>query len=332
MTRTKNGEPAGLVTNIQKYTIHDGPGIRTEIFFKGCNMRCLWCSNPETINLKQQLGIFPSKCLTYDVCGECAKRCPVEGYSPVCHDEFGVLSHVQYDPACATCFKCADLCPTRAIILWGRPMTVNELMKIIEEDRSFYERSGGGVTLSGGDVMIQWEFAEMLLEACVAAGIHTCVETALHCLPEHMEIVYKHTDLVITDIKHMDTKVHREYTCVGNEFILQNIRRTVELSKKLVIRTPVVMGYNDDEANIRATGAFIRDELQGKILQYQLIPYRKLGIEKYDSLGMTYPMDDYVPPDRETWESELTRLADMLVNEYGIPAVAGAATVLNVES
>ena len=349
MTDNSNSEPAGLISNIQKYTIHDGPGIRTEIFFKGCNMRCIWCSNPETIGQKPQLGVYPSKCLSLSKCGYCLRECPakqgdgslalpsgtLEGEtrepSPcLIHDENGILSSIRMIPECDGCLKCADICPSRAITLWGMLTTADELMRIIEEDRSFYERSGGGVTLSGGEVMLQWEFAVVLLQRCKRAGINTCVESALNCPPEHMEAVYEYTDLVITDIKHMDTKKHLEYTGAGNELILRNIRRTVELGKKLVIRTPVVMGYNGDEANIRATGAFIRDELDGKIMQYQLLPYRKMGTEKYDSLCKDYPMGDYAPPEREIWESELKRLADMLVSEYGLPAVAGSGKKLQM--
>jgi pyruvate formate lyase activating enzyme len=212
-------------------------------------------------------------------------------------------------------------------------MTLGELMRIIEEDRSFYDRTGGGVTLSGGEVMLQWEFAETLLKTCKDAGINTCVETALNCPSEHMEAVYEHADLVIADIKHMDAKKHLEYTGAGNELILSNMRRTVQLGKALVVRTPVVMGYNGDDANIRATGAFIRDELRGNcggIVQHQLLPYRKMGTEKYDSLRQEYPMGDYSPPERETWERELKRLAALLASEYGLPAVAGSSSKLKV--
>ncbi|MDR0490356.1 MAG: glycyl-radical enzyme activating protein [Oscillospiraceae bacterium] len=324
MTKNKDGEPIGLITNIQKYTIHDGPGIRTEVFFKGCNMRCLWCSNPETISLSQQLGVYPSKCLSLKKCGYCVKECPETGRSPICHDENGILKAINMIPECDGCHKCADACYSRAIKLWGEFMTPGELMKIIEEDRSFYNRTGGGVTLSGGEVMLQWEFAEILLNVCKDAGINTCVETALSCPLEHMEAVYRHTDLVITDIKHMDTKKHREYTGAGNELILRNIKRTVEVGKKLVVRTPVVMGYNADEANILATGAFLSRELGGGILQYQLLPYRKMGTEKYGSLGQAYPMGGYAPPERETWERWLENLADLLISHYNLPVAVGS--------
>lgn len=202
-------------------------------------------------------------------------------------------------------------------------MTVPELLKIVIEDRSFYQKTGGGVTLNGGEVMVQWEIAVMLLEACKKTGINTCVETALNCPTAHMDAVYAFTDLVIADIKHMDTDIHKDITGVGNELILENIRRTVDLGKKLVIRTPVVPGYNADEASMRAIGRFIREELDNKIIQYQLLPYRKMGTEKYDSLGLKYPMGDYQPSDRRVWEVELLRLAEIMNREYAVPTVAG---------
>jgi pyruvate formate lyase activating enzyme len=203
-------------------------------------------------------------------------------------------------------------------------MPLPPLMKIIEEDRLYYERTGGGVTLTGGEAMLQWEFARMLLGSCRKSSINTCVETALLCPREHMESVYEFTDLVITDIKHMDTKKHKECTGAGNELILSNIIRTAELKKKLLIRTPVIPGYNGDEENIRSIGAFIRDELGGGVVQYQLLPFRKMGTEKYASLGLPYPMGDCAPPERAGWEANLANLADMLVNEYDLPAVAGS--------
>ena len=321
------GEPCALVSNIQKYTIHDGPGIRTAIFFTGCTMHCLWCSNPETIASTSQLGAYPAKCLSLEKCGRCVKVCPEKG-TPFEFDENGVLKTVHMTDACTGCFKCTDECPPRALKRWGDLMTIPELMKQIIEDRSFYQRTGGGVTLNGGEVLVQWEVAAMLLEECKKAGINTCVETALNVPAEQMEAVYRYTDLVITDIKHMDTDKHREYCGAGNALILENIKRTAALGKKLVIRTPVVPGYNGDEKNIRAIGAFIKDELDNKIVQYQLLPYRRLGIEKYDALGIPYPMGDYRPPERSEWEQKLLRYADILVNEYDIPAVPGSSSKL----
>lgn len=321
------GEPCALVSNIQKYTIHDGPGIRTAIFFTGCTMRCLWCSNPETIGMASQLGAYPAKCLSLNKCTRCIKVCPENG-KPLEFDENGVLKAVHMIDACVGCFKCAEECPPRALKRWGELMTIPEMLKSVFEDRSFYQRTGGGVTLNGGEVLVQWEAAAMLLEECKKAGINTCVETALNVPAAHMEAVYSFTDLVITDIKHMDTEKHKVFCGAGNELILGNIKSTVALGKKLVIRTPVVPGYNGDEENIRKTAAFIRDELCNKIVQYQLLPYHKMGTEKYESLGIPYPMGEYQPPERSEWEQELLRLCDILVNEYGIPAVAGSSSKL----
>jgi len=322
LNKTVTGEPCALVSSIQHYTIHDGPGIRTAVFFTGCTMRCIWCSNPETIEPYQRLGVYPARCLSKHKCGYCIEACPLDG-APIEFDDEGVLSALKMEKECSDCLKCSEVCPPRAIKLWGEQMTIPELIKIVESDRNFYDRSGGGVTLNGGEVMLQWEFSEMLLKECKKAGIHTCVETALHCPQEHMEAVYNHTDLVISDIKHMDSETHKKYTGVGNELVLSNLKKTVSLGKKLVIRTPVVPGYNGDERSIRAIAAFIRDELQGEIIAWQLLPFRKLGTEKYESLMLSYPMDDYTPPERSEWESELTRLAAMIKDEYGLPAEAG---------
>ena len=324
------GQPCGLVTNIQKYTIHDGPGIRTEIFFKGCPMHCLWCSNPETLSPRQQLGVYPKKCLGVEKCGYCLKACPLGTEMPI-QFEKGQLQPVVMTGACRDCLACADACPAKALMVWGKKMTVDELMKVIVEDRSFYARTGGGVTLNGGEVMLQWEFAELLLQACRQAHIHTCVESALYCPPEHLERVLKYTDLLITDIKHMDTDVHKALTGVGNERILDNIRLAARMGMRMVVRTPVVPDRNNSEENIRAIAAFLRDEVGGAVIQYQLLPYRKMGTEKYETLGMPYPLgEDYKPPERAEWEARLLELKRIVREEYGVPAEAGSSQKLPV--
>ncbi len=307
----------GIITNIQKYTIHDGPGIRTEIFFKGCPLHCLWCSNPEDMESRSQLGFYPTKCIGTEHCGWCRKACP----APPENRHVSVLFPSQQ---CSSCLRCAEVCPSGAIKLWGKRYTVQQLMDEILKDMAFYERSGGGVTLNGGEVLLQWEFAAELLKACREQHIHTCVESALHVPTEHMEQVLAYTDLVIADIKHMDTEAHRRITGAGNEQILNNLKRIAALDIPLVIRTPVCIGYNGEEANIRAIGAFLRDELQGKILQYQLLPYRRMGTEKYACLQKAYPMENYAAPEREKWEANLRALAELLRTEYSLPAVEGS--------
>ena len=323
----EKGEHCGLVFNIQSYTIHDGPGIRTEVFFKGCPLRCPWCSNPEGIYPVPQLGIYPSKCLSLSKCGFCVSDCPAEE-KPLRFDENGVLCGMEKADICRDCLRCADACPAGAVIVWGQKMTVVELMARFEKDRAYFEKTGGGVTLSGGEVLLQWEFAAELLQACKAAGIHTCVESALHVPAAHLDAVLPFTDLFITDIKHLDSAVHKRLIGVGNELILKNICHVAARGVSMVIRTPVVPGYNDDEENILAIGKFIKEQLGSAVIQYQLLPYRKMGTEKYATLCEAYPMGDYVPPERSEWEPNLLHLRDLLVETYGIPAVAGSAEKL----
>ena len=318
-----SGEPYGLIYNIQKYTIHDGPGIRTEIFMKGCPMNCIWCSNPESQNPLPEIGVYKSKCISKEKCGSCIDACPRKNSSPLVFEN-GFIHSVNTDDECRKCLICVDECPGRAIMLWGKKMTIPELMNIIEEDRSFYERSGGGVTLNGGEVMMQWEFAMNLLKACKEAGINTCVESALICKEEHMDSVLEFTDILITDIKDMDTERHLKYTGVGNEIILENIKHAAEIGTKIVLRTPIVPKHNDDIDGLRKIAKFINENLRDNIIQYQLLPYRKMGTEKYETLNRPYPMGDFVPPEREVWESNLLEITEILKSEYDIPIVAGS--------
>lgn len=318
-----------IITNIQHYTIHDGPGIRTEIFFKGCTLHCPWCSNPETINKVREIGVYPSKCMTKEKCSWCIKVCPLEG-KPLVFSDDGLISKVNIIDRCIDCFACADECPNHAIKIWGDIKTLDDLMSVIKSDKDFYDRTNGGVTLNGGEVLVQWEFARELLKQCKADNINTCVETALNVPWEHAESVFEYTDLVITDIKHMDRDIHKKLTGVSNDLILSNIEKTARMGKKLVIRTPVIAGYNNSEENIRATAEFICNNLERKIIAYQLLPFRRMGTEKYNSLLRPYPFENYKAPEREEWEADLLHLEKMLKEEYGLPAVAGSSKKLDI--
>jgi pyruvate formate lyase activating enzyme len=311
----------GTVTNIQHFTIHDGPGIRTEVFLKGCPLHCRWCSNPETIQARPEIGVYSSRCIGIDKCGACLASCPV------C-DKGVFLRHGQRITGidrdiCTGCMKCAEACPADALTSWGQLMSVDEVMVEIRADSPFYERSGGGVTLSGGEALAQWRFAREILRQCHDEKIHTCLETALHCGSNILEELYPFADLIISDIKHMDAGKHREYTGVGNERVLRNLEITVAMDKPLIVRVPVIPGHNDDEANIRATTKFIVERLNNKVLQVQLLPYRPLGVEKYTSIGKPYLMAPQSPADLGRRDAQLCLLVE-LMRSYGVPAVAGA--------
>lgn len=312
----------GYVFNIQKYTIHDGPGIRTEIFLKGCPLKCKWCSNPESMGIHPEVGVYSSRCIGIDKCGCCLKVCP-ELSKGTLVAKGNYISGINRN-VCSRCLKCTDACPSNALMVWGKSLTVESVMKTILSDSEFYEKSGGGVTISGGEPLVQWGFTFELLKECLKNGIHTCLESSLHVRPEILEQTYPVTDMFITDIKHMNSEKHREYSGVGNELILNNITKTVEANKQLIIRIPVIPGHNDSEENIKATARFISDRLGNRVTQVQLLPYRQLGVEKYESLGLRYGMNGFQTPPREVWEQNILLLVDVM-KSYGILAVAGSS-------
>ncbi len=320
------GSLTGIVFNIQRFTVHDGPGIRTEVFLKGCPLRCLWCSNPESQKVHPQVGVYPDRCIGVDKCGFCISACPVEAGGAFIVEDNRVTG-INRD-VCTDCLRCAEECPAmKTLEIYGKEMTVEEVMEVVLADRDFYEKSGGGVTLSGGEVFVQPEFSLALLEACKRRGLHTCVESSLHCKPDLLDRLYPFVDLVITDIKHMDPSEHKRLTGVGNERILENIRKTARGGMPLVVRIPIVADHNNSEENIAATARFIAKELDNKVKQVQLIPYRELGLEKYQSLGMDYPMGDFQAPAREAWEKNIRALVEQM-KSYGVPAVAGTSNKL----
>ena len=312
--------PKGVVFNIQHFTIHDGPGIRTEVFLKGCALKCKWCSNPESIKMKQEIGVYASRCIGVDKCGYCLDACP-KCDRGVFYRHDNRIAGIDQD-ICTNCLKCADACPSDAIVVWGNLISVKDVMAEVMGDMAFYEKSGGGVTVSGGDPLIQWQFTQEILKQCRDKNIHTCLETELHCRASLLDELYPYTDMVITDIKHMDPQKHREYTGVDNNLILENIIKTVEMKKQLIIRIPVVPGHNNSKDNIKATAEFITEKLSNNLLQLQLLPYRPLGLEKYDSLNMDYPMADLKSHDITAQKAELDHLVE-LMKSYGIRAVAG---------
>lgn len=313
-----NEEVFAYVTNVQRFTIHDGPGIRTELFLKGCSLRCEWCSNPETYERYPQVGVDSKKCIC---CGYCLEICANHGRNAL-RIEDGKIAAIDRN-LCDNCLLCAEECMSGALSVWGKKMTVEEALRIIRRDINFYERSGGGVTISGGEALLQWQFCRDLLKQCKEEGIHTCVETALHVNPKAIDEVAPYVDLFITDIKQMDSDIHKKYTGVGNKLILENIKKIVAMDKPLIIRTPIIPGFNAYEENIEATAEFIVKELGNKPIQVQLLPYRPLGVEKARTLSIPVQMKDMLIEDRENFDNQIRGFVKQMTDK-GIRAIAGS--------
>lgn len=278
----------GIVFDIKKYSIHDGPGVRTTIFLKGCPLSCWWCHNPESQSTLPEIIFRPARCIG---CGECVKACPKEAISATAK---GLKTDLFL---CDRCGICADVCPAEAREMTGRTMSVEEVMKEIRKDIIFYDESGGGVTFSGGEPLIQPKFLIELLQACGREEIHRTVDTTGFTSAETILKVAEHTDLFLYDLKHMDPEEHKKYTGVSNEIILKNLRLLAEKGAGLNIRFPVIPGVNDDEGNIRHTADFVRS-LPGN-QKMNILPYHKAGIDKYDKLGMSYQLEDTEEPSGE---------------------------------
>lgn len=308
----------GNVFNIQRYTIHDGPGLRTELFLKGCPLCCDWCSNPEGFNPSIQPGVYRKKCLGEKICTDCVNACPKTG---VLRFERGKLSFIDRR-RCTNCMKCQEVCPSDAIKAWGKWMSVDECMKVIVRDKGYYEKSGGGVTVSGGESLLQAGFVRALFVACHEEGIQTCCETTFYCNWSQIEKVLPHTDLFIVDLKHMNRNIHKERTGVFNDRILENLRKICSVGKPLALRIPIIPKFNDDMENIKASVSFINEELNGKVDVVQLLSYMRLGEEKYDSLGIDYPMKG-LRMNRPAFQRRMVKYADYF-NENGIFCTVGA--------
>lgn len=264
----------GIVTDIQRFSTHDGPGIRTTVFLKGCNMHCFWCHNPETIQCKPQLRFDPSKCIG---CGDCAAVCTRHGH------EFTPEAHDLHRENCVACMACARTCYSGALQAVGKEMTVEELYGAIAEDEAFYRNSGGGVTLSGGEVSMQRDFAVEVLKKCKANGIHTAIESNLSMDWNYLAPLIDEVDLVMTDIKCMDDAQHMEATGVSLVRVLQNIAKLDEIGKPFIVRTPVIPDFNDSEDNITATAFMLKPFRH--LQYYELLTYNPLGEEKAELVG-----------------------------------------------
>lgn len=308
----------GIIFNIQRYTINDGPGIRTEIFMKGCPLKCRWCSNPESQRAAIEPGVYSSKCISEDKCGLCITACRQQALLFAGGNIAGIDRS-----RCIGCMKCAAACPSEAVRAWGEKMSLDEVMAVIEKDRAFYEKSGGGVTVSGGEPLVQKDFTRSILKACCETGIHTCLESTFCTDRETVEAAAEYADLLISDIKHMDSEVHKKYTGAGNEKILANLKRLAACGHDMILRIPVIPGTNDDMENIIKTADYIEDNIGDRLRTLQLLSFMRMGEEKCRSLDRAYEMDS-LQFDREEFQQRVKDIAEYF-NSRGIHCVVGTA-------
>jgi pyruvate formate lyase activating enzyme len=292
----------GIVFNIQRYSIDDGPGVRSTVFMKGCPLTCLWCSNPES-----QCGL-PEVTYRYTSCkrcGTCVGVCPEHA---VTLDDDGV--HIDRKK-CTVCGECVRNCLPEALQISGKKMTVDEVFKVVKKDADYYEASGGGVTASGGEILAQADFIAALFKKCKEAGYHTNADTSGFGDPAALEKILEYSDLVFFDLKHMDPVKHEEYTGQTNELILKNLGLVVKKGVPVVIRVPLIPGYNNSDENLRALAEKVAETAKDAVVN--LLPYHRYGANKYRMLDMTYQLET-VP---ELTPDELIH-AKEVIESYGL--------------
>ena len=287
----------GMVTEIQRFSLNDGPGIRTTVFLKGCNMRCAWCHNPETISGKRELHFYPQKCIG---CYRCISVCPSKAHKLIGGE------HRIFRNLCTHCGKCAAVCYAQALEMSGKPLSVEEVMAEVVQDKAYYRDSGGGVTLSGGEVFCQPAFSLALVSACRQEGIPAAIETNLSFPYPDMEPVLKAVELVMCDLKIWDGAQHKRWTGIGNARIVENIKRLDALGKPFIVRTPLIPGATDSRENVEHIAGFLRG--LKNLRYYELLNYNPLGGSKYQSLSLPNPFEKARPLPKKALE-ELTGAA-----------------------
>ncbi|NLN48125.1 MAG: glycyl-radical enzyme activating protein [Clostridiales bacterium] len=297
----------GTVFNIMKYSIHDGPGIRTTVFMKGCPLKCLWCHNPESQKLTPQLMRFPDRCIG---CGRCVKACPDGAITMVNKNAV-----VDMDK-CTNCGECAKMCYAGALEMAGKTMTAKQVIDEVEKDRIFYEESEGGVTFSGGEPFVQVEFLKEMLMLCKEKAIHTTVDTCGFVEKDTLIALSKYIDLFLYDIKIMDDAKHKKYTGVSNEIILDNLKELIKLGKRIFIRIPIIPGINDDVENLEDMCKYL-SQFNG-FEQINLLPYHNIATEKYKRLGEDYSLRDIKTPNDDRMK-EISKLFE----SYGFKVKIG---------
>ena len=285
----KSETKLGAVLNIQFFNLHDGTGVRTVVFLKGCPLKCRWCSNPETINSIPELGLNRILC---NECGKCLDVCPENALTS---DDEGVIQ-IDRDK-CNICGECVTVCLPEALTVYGKKMTAQEVFKEVSRDKMFYDGTGGGVTISGGEPLNQPRFLSAVLELCRKDGIHTCVETSGFAKPKVLEKVLPFVDSILFDLKHMNSQTHKELTGQYNEIILSNAMKVTDSDTWVLFRIPLIPGLNDSPENIQQTALFVNGLQKENVQGIELMPYHRIGAGKYETLDRSYLLNGLTPPD-----------------------------------
>ncbi|MCL2409015.1 MAG: glycyl-radical enzyme activating protein [Oscillospiraceae bacterium] len=307
----------GKFYDIQGFSVHDGPGIRLTLFMKGCPLRCPWCHSPECLEFHTELNWMELKCIGTEKCGRCLNVCPHDTISPGKKKE-GLsgeeIELVTVDRTkCDNCGKCADACTAKALYMCGTDYTIDEIMQRVERDKPFFERSGGGITISGGECLCQPEFTLALLKRCKEEGVHTAVDTTGFVKWEIIESILPYTDVFLYDIKGIDSTLHKQVIGVPNELILENARKIAAAGGKFQIRVPVMPMYSDSAEAFEKIGKFIL-ELGDAVEVVQILPYHNLGTVKWERLQTGNPVFETAVPSDELIEARRKQLADMGLN------------------